>query len=209
MPITTIAIDIPGPALLSSLTENNTAGTRTQSSSPGPSTSSTPLDPFSSFSSRPSASSSNTPQPAAPSLFSSPQQQQQKQSNDPFASLSTLSKALPSPAAASSNQTPHVQQANDDDEWSFSSALPIEQAAPKPREHRTIVHSSSLKIDMVALRDLSPKSNAANAISMMFAFSNATAKPISELHFQLAVTKVRFLFPSFLAPNVREAFFFF
>ena len=43
---------------------------------------------------------------------------------------------------------------------------------------------------MVALRDLSPNSGAANAISMMFMFSNATSKPITELHFQVAVTKV-------------------
>ena len=31
----------------------------------------------------------------------------------------------------------------------------------------------------------------ASSISLLFAFSNNTAQPVSEIHFQLAVTKVR------------------
>ncbi|KAJ2897680.1 VHS domain-containing protein [Zalerion maritima] len=196
--------NIPGPALLSSLTESNTAKAKTPSPTPlaAPAASSnTPFDPFSAFSSRPSASSSTTPQPAAQSMFSSPTPAY----SDPFAALSSLSKptspqpsapaAQPPPAAAElagSTAGPRAQSAattnnNDDDEWSFSSALPPEAAAPaKPKEHRATVHSSTLKIDMVALRDLK---NAPNAISLMFAFSNTTSKRIDELHFQLAVTK--------------------
>jgi hypothetical protein len=87
----------------------------------------------------------------------------------------------PTPAAS---QTPAT--ANDDDEWSFSSALPPETTPQVPREHKALVSNTSLKVDMVANRtvDTDP------LLNLLFAFTNNTAQPISELHFQLAVTKV-------------------
>ncbi|SPQ24668.1 c20686a7-a84c-403d-83a5-f6f780e231a6 [Thermothielavioides terrestris] len=74
--------------------------------------------------------------------------------------------------------------ANDDDEWNFSSALPPE-TPQLPKEHKAVVNNTSLKIDMIANRtvDTDP------SISLLFAFTNNTAQPISELHFQLAVTR--------------------
>jgi ADP-ribosylation factor-binding protein GGA len=73
---------------------------------------------------------------------------------------------------------------NDDDDWNFSSALP--PAAPaKPKEHRATVSETTLRIELYASR----KPATANAISLGFAFSNNAASPMSELHFQLAVTK--------------------
>jgi ADP-ribosylation factor-binding protein GGA len=157
--------DIPGPALLSSMTEN--------SSAKGPiSYTASSSSPFASFTS-PSASQSVTPQPQQ-SAFQPPQP-----TADPFASLgqsSTLAKSAAPP--------PQPSVSNDDDEWSFSSALPPE--APKPKEHRAMVSSTDLRIDFQARRDA--KSN--SAMHLIFSFSNNTAQPISELHFQIAVTKV-------------------
>ncbi|KAL7790323.1 VHS domain-containing protein [Trichoderma ceciliae] len=162
--------NIPGPALLSSLTEGSTARGAGQNDTPPP------FSQFASFTSPP-ASQSATPQP------NYHHQQQQQQVSPPavsnaFASFSTSSPApnLPKPAAVS----------NDDDEWNFSSALPADQpAAAKPKEHRATASSTSLKTDFLAKRSTAVSS----AINIVFAFSNNTAQPINELHFQLAVTK--------------------
>jgi ADP-ribosylation factor-binding protein GGA len=104
-------------------------------------------------------------------------------SNDPFA-------ALASPQFASKPTTPKpavpVQAAsNDDDEWSFSSALPSETPS-LPKEHSAAVKEGELRIDMKAARS----THAPNAIALSFAFSNTTSQPIDQLHFELAVTKV-------------------
>lgn len=163
------SVDIPGPALLSSVTQGNSAKGQVPASTPSPA----PFSNFSSFTSAP-ASKSSTPQPAQRSAFSPPAQ---SSATDPFAALSSLS---PTPATS---QTPAT---NDDDEWSFSSALPSETTPQVPREHKALVSNTNLKVDMVANRtvDTDP------LLSLLFAFTNNTAQPISELHFQLAVTKV-------------------
>lgn len=169
--------DIPGPALLSSLTENSSSA-KAQSASPTPSQSQ-----FASFSSPP-GSQSMTPQPQGTqqSAFAPPQPV-----NDPFAALGAAMPARQSPAPAPAiSSPPQPSVSNDDDEWNFSSALPPE-APSKPKEHRATVSNSNLRIDMLAGR--SPAVGA-NAINMLFAFTNNTASPLSELHFQLAVTKV-------------------
>lgn len=80
-----------------------------------------------------------------------------------------------------------VQQSNDDDEWNFASALPTETPT-LPREHKALVSNNSLKIDLLANRT----TGTSNSINLLFAFSNNTAQPISEVHFQLAVTKVQY-----------------
>lgn len=136
---------------------------------------------FASFTS-PSASQSGTPQPPGMSAFKPPQQQVSS-STDPFA-------ALGSPVFSSKPATPAPQPAaaapaaNDDDEWSFSSALP-QEAPSQPKEHKATVSDSTVKIEMIAGR-----SGSGNALNLSFAFSNNSAQPISELHYQLAVTKV-------------------
>ncbi|KAK4143105.1 VHS domain-containing protein [Dichotomopilus funicola] len=166
--------NIPGPALLSSVTQDNSAkGQLPASTSPAP---------FSAFASGPSApgSKSATPQPPQRSPFSPPSTRTPV-SSDPFAGLASLSPTPPTPA-----QPPAPTVSNDDDEWSFSSALPPEAAAPQaPREHKAVVSNTTLKLDMVANRTV----NTDPAISLLFAFSNNSAQPVSELHFQLAVTK--------------------
>jgi hypothetical protein len=156
------------------LTENSTAKT----ASPAPSQSG-----FPSFGSAP-GSQSITPQPQfqtpSQSAFSPP-----PPSNDPFAFLSGSKSPAqqPSPAPA---PAPVATASNDDDEWNFASALPPE-APSKPKEHRGTVSNTNVRIEFIAART----AQASNALNMKFAFSNNTPLPVSELHFQLAVTKVR------------------
>ncbi|KAF3763783.1 VHS-domain-containing protein [Cryphonectria parasitica EP155] len=160
--------NIPGPALLSSMTQDNSAKGSLSSSSTPP-----PFSAFSAFNSGPSTSKNNTPQPPnyQQSAFSSPA----APAVDPFAALAANKPPPPQPATA---------QANDDDEWNFSSALPAETTS-LPKEHRVAVSNSNLKIDLLANRT----TGTSNSINLLFAFSNNTAQPISEVHFQLAVTK--------------------
>ncbi|KAL7951225.1 VHS domain-containing protein [Trichoderma barbatum] len=154
--------NIPGPALLSSLTQGSTARGAGQNDTPPP------FSQFASFTSPP-ASQSATPQP------NYHQQAPPPAVSNAFASFSTGSPA-PKPAAVS----------NDDDEWNFSSALPAEQPVPaKPKEHKGTAGNSSLRTDFLAKRSTA----VSNSINIVFAFSNNTAQPINELHFQLAVTK--------------------
>ncbi|KAI2634436.1 ADP-ribosylation factor-binding protein GGA2 [Xylaria nigripes] len=168
--------NIPGPALLSSLTENSTAKRTAPVSTPSPSSS------YSGFASKPSvisAPQSTTPHlPAAQySAFSRPISQK---TSDPFAALSSSQfsskSSAPQPPAAPS-------ASNDDDEWSFSSALPPE--ASTPRDHQAIVSNTVLRIVMKAVR----LPHAPNALSLLFSFSNTSPQQIGDLHFQLAVTK--------------------
>lgn len=174
--------NIPGPALLSSITQNNSAKTNLSSStSPAPGS----LSNFSSFGSAP-PSKSGTPQPSLRSTFSPPPQQQQQSSNDPFAALASISSssskpATPAPAAPA--PAPAVQS-NEDDEWNFSSALPPEVPS-QPKEQKAVISNTSIKIELIANRT----SDADPAINLLALFSNNTAQPITELHFQLAVTK--------------------
>lgn len=162
------APDIPGPALLSSLTQGNRAQAPVPASTPSPA----PFSNFSSFTSAP-ASQSATPQPQR-SAFSPP-----THSSDPFAALASLSPKPATPVQAAA-------AAHDDDEWSFSSALPPEAAPQLPREHKAVVSNTSLKVDMIANRNTSKDA----FLCLLFAFTNNTAQQVSELHFQLAVTKV-------------------
>lgn len=163
-------LDIPGPALLSSVTQNNRA------KAPSPA--------FSSFTSPPSASSSVMPQPAQ-STFTPPPPQQQKPPTDPFASLIGVSPSTtPAPArspAQAQAPAPPPAASNDDDEWVFSSALPPEV----PQEYSSTICNTGLTITLNAARKHGP-----NALSLLFWFSNNTAQEFTELHYQLAAQKV-------------------
>lgn len=160
---------IPGPALLSSVTQNNHA--KAPSPSPG----------FSSFTS-PSASNSATPQPAQ-STFTPPQHPQPP--TDPFASLIGASSGsttpVPAPAPAPAQAPAPPAASSDDDEWAFSSALPAEV----PQEHSSVVCNTGLTINLQASRKLGP-----NAMALFFRFSNNTDQEFTELHYQLAAPKV-------------------
>ncbi|KAH7349601.1 VHS domain-containing protein [Plectosphaerella cucumerina] len=167
--------NIPGPALLSTMTEGNSAS--------GNLSSPPPFSQFASFTS-PAPSQSGTPQPPASSAFKAPQPAAAAAS-DPFAALGAASfTSQKSPPPTSSAFQAPAQTSNDDDEWSFSSALPAETPSV-PREHRAVVSNAGVKIELLANRTPANPS----PLTLTFAFSNNTAQPISELHYQLAVTK--------------------
>ncbi|KAK7943508.1 ADP-ribosylation factor-binding protein, partial [Apiospora aurea] len=173
--------NIPGQPLLSSMTQNSNATGAVNAPTPPSYTQ------FSGFTSPPAGSQSNTPQPQALSAFSQPP----PRAADPFAALTSpmfgSKPATPQPsamAAAPPPAAPAPAAANEDDEWSFSSALPPE-APSLPKDHSAVVKPGEVQIDMKAARSV----QSPNALALSFAFSNNTAQPISELHFQLAVTK--------------------
>ncbi|KAK2064089.1 VHS domain-containing protein [Colletotrichum caudatum] len=172
--------NIPGPALLSSVTENNSAkGTMSNIATPQAAS----FSQFASFTS-PMASQSGTPQPSGMSAFKPPQQQVPA-SNDPFAALGSpvFSSKPATPAQPPAATAPPAAATNDDDEWSFSSALPPE-APSQPKEHKATVSDSIVKIEMIAGR-----TGAGIAMNLSFAFSNKSTQPVTELHYQLAATK--------------------
>ncbi|KAK7976314.1 hypothetical protein PG989_014777 [Apiospora arundinis] len=169
--------NIPGQPLLSSMTQNSNATGAVNAPTP-PS-----FTQFSGFTSPPSGSQSNTPQPQGPSAFSQPPPQ--KATADPFAALTSpmfgSKPSTPQPTAMAAAPAPApAAAANEDDEWSFSSALPVET----PSSPKTMPPLSR-QIDMKAARSIQSQ----NALALSFAFSSNTAQPVSELHFQLAVTK--------------------
>lgn len=171
--------DVPGPALLSSMTEANSAkGPMSNSTTPQPPA----FSQFASFTS-PTASQSGTPQPPVMSAFKPPQQA--AATSDPFAALGSPSfPSKPSTPAPAPQPAPAAPAANDDDEWAFSSALPPDQPS-LPKEHRATISESTVKIEMMAGR-VGP----GNSLNFSFAFSNSSAQPVTELHFQLAATRV-------------------
>lgn len=178
----TLAADIPGQPLLSSMTQNSNATGAANAPTPPSYTQ------FSGFTSPPSGSQASTPQPQGPSAFSQPPSQK---ASDPFAALASpmfgSKPATPQPLAMAAAPAPPAPAtaANEDDEWSFSSALPVETPS-LPKDHAAVVKTGEVQIDMKAARSV----QSANALALSFAFSSNTAQPVSELHFQLAVTKV-------------------
>ncbi|POR34882.1 ADP-ribosylation factor-binding protein GGA2 [Tolypocladium paradoxum] len=164
--------NIPGPALLSSMTQDSSARGAAPSQTPT-------FSQFASFTtpmaSQPTTPLPTTPQPAA---HQQPQPPALQPASDPFAVL----------GASNTPPPPKPTVSNEDDEWNFSSSLPSESLPPeaptRPREHRSTVSDTNLRTELVAKRV-----GANNSINIVFAFTNNTAQPISELHFQLAVTK--------------------
>jgi ADP-ribosylation factor-binding protein GGA len=145
--------------------------------------------------------------PTSKSVTPSPQQQQQAQKKpDPFAALSNSNsrsgspfqfqssrspQSAPAPAQASSSfdllggsipaaaPAPANNTANNDDEWTFSSALPD---APQ-----------DLTITNSAIRTIFGVTRPNNTeLIVSSRISNNTTQPIEDLTFQLAVTKVCF-----------------
>lgn len=166
-------------------------------------------DPFAALGGSQTPSKPATPVPSIFTQQHQPQQQQQQHKADPFASLNSPARQ-PSPfqfqqsLKATASPAPPAQQqsassllggqsngaaAAADDEWTFSSALP-------DQTNSLTVTNSTIK----TVFQVSRPSNADNYITIESAISNNTALPITDLTFQLAVTKVRFLTPSLLVP---------
>ena len=126
-------------------------------------------DPFAALMSSTARSSSpfHQPKPATPK---------------PSAPSSTLlDLAQPQASAAAPQQAAASNGVSADDEWTFASSLP---ETTMPQQNKIQVHSSHLKIHFLAKR-----APTQNAIQLQAQFSNEVAQPISEVHFQVAVSK--------------------
>lgn len=159
-----------------------------------------------------SLNSSQPSQPIPPTSTPSPAISQQPTATppptDPFASLVSGSSRKasplaagqpPAPAPASSSlldlagsnpppgkSTATTSKAAEDDEWDFTSSLP--QSSALPTTNRVQVLDSSLRIEFVARRNAS---GGQQQIQVVALFTNTTNQPLNELHFQVAVEKVR------------------
>jgi ADP-ribosylation factor-binding protein GGA len=151
---------------------------------------------------------SSKPSTPVPPAFNQFQQPQQPKKSDPFAALATpprqaspfqfqqaTSKSPPPPSQSSgggidllgmgnapptTQQRPSSSQANNDDEWTFSSALP-----DQPTD--IVVTDSAVKTIFSVSR------SGDQEITIQSRISNSTSNQISDLTFQLAVTKVSVL----------------
>lgn len=100
--------------------------------------------------------------------------------------ISSLSISPAQGTSATVNKTQEqTKAAPADDEWTFASALP--EPAPQP-SNKIEVLNSPVKIDFV-----SERKGAEPVIHVVAFFSNTTNLPISELHFQVAIEKVRLI----------------
>lgn len=156
-------------------------------------------DILSSLSSSRPASQVSTPVPG----FSQPSQPLPQQATtaaappattDPFASLVSGSSRGPSPFSPSPSQGPPSANPGrtgdrpaeaEEDEWDFTSSLP--ESGALPSTNKVAVLDSSLRIEFVVRRH----PNQARQIHIVGMFSNRTSQPLQELHFQVAVEKVR------------------
>lgn len=199
---------VPGPALISSTTLQNNAQVPAPISSPAPA--SGPAKPnylaFSAF-----ESSHPIPQvPSQPFMFQqqqAPPEPPQKQAtpqptqqapSDPFAALASplLHGAHHNPALSTSSSMFDFSQpastapaqptapAADDDDWAFSSALPESQGLTT--SNYITVSDTSVNVVLHASR----RSPSDPVIVLNVSFSSKVVQPITELTFQMAVTKV-------------------
>ncbi|KAL3426404.1 VHS domain-containing protein [Phlyctema vagabunda] len=189
--------NMPGPALLSSTSDQSTAAASVPATS-SPALVKPDYTSFSAFGSSQLLSQPATPQP---SLF---QQQQQSvptpkpqaaqvPASDPFAALTSPIRhstpqqsasmfdfavhQAPTPAPAKAPATTN----DDDDEWAFSSALP----EGLPASNQLTVNDSHVLIALHATREAQTPA----IITMTVKFTSKTPQPISDLTFQVAVTK--------------------
>lgn len=182
--------NVPGPALLSSIMQQSSAKSpiptttkQSQSGLPPPN-----YDAFAAFNTPPQ---SRTPQP---SLLQQKQQQQQtprQTTSDPFSILNAPGKVVPNPLynpASKQKQTTNITKSSNgpssvEDDWNFSSALPDEI----PSKSMITVSQKEIGIAFQVSRRAIPEAT----IDVLARFSNRSSNPVTELTFQVAVTKVR------------------
>lgn len=181
-------LGIPGPPLLSTTVQTNTAGQQQQitpSASPAPhlvqQTRSIGFPDYSSAlhnSAIPAAQQSGL----LPTLSSPPPQQYR------------------APAPQQSNGSSFN---NDDDEWAFTSALPpgSDAAPPPPARNELVILNSNLHILLEVNR---PVTMPDGPILVKAKFSNNNGQPIQDLTFQMAVTRVSVFFVARGSPIISD-----
>ncbi|KAL8972857.1 MAG: hypothetical protein Q9197_002587 [Variospora fuerteventurae] len=192
------ALDVPGPSLLSSSTEQSSAKPPTPASTPQIQQLPTPhkpnYDPFASLTGSHPASRSTTPGPSNPKPSA-------MSSSDPFAALSSKPPQQPSTVSSPSmfdfaslkspaSTTPQPSQQSNgaststDDDWTFTSALPADNSS-LPATNEVTVSTTAVSILFRTSRSDKPGS----PISISASYSNNTPSLITEYTFQVAVTK--------------------
>lgn len=215
-----MALDVPGPLLLSSSTEHNSARAPTPNNTPQPSRN--PIaakpnyDPFASLTSSYPTSRSSTPSIQQPQNSSS-----LPNSSDPFSILASppLRQASPFSNPQQSNlpvsvppgsifdfsrssqslkpPTPQPNSSQDsngpsvDEDWDFTSALPEENSI-LPSSNHLVVSNTAIAISF----QLSRPKNSDSEIAILVHISNNTSDLITEYAFHVAVSKVDFHHPS-------------
>ncbi|KAI9860322.1 MAG: hypothetical protein M1813_006211 [Trichoglossum hirsutum] len=205
--------NLPGPPLLSSTLQHSSAKPPTPSISPTPQASVRSSQPqevkpdYSAFPSLPSSrppSSRGTPaasqfqqQSAQTQLtaaafppFTSPAQRQ----TSPFQFSQRHPRSSTTPSSLLDlTQQPQPQTITnaDAEEWTFASSLPVAENTP-PSANEITVTNSSVNVLLEVTRP--PSSEA--TILVLARFTNNTSQPISDLTFQVAVTRV-LSFPTF------------
>lgn len=122
--------------------------------------------------------------PRGPSPFkpNTPQAQRQVAASSTLLDLAGSGSSQPSSGTAICRV---AQPTGDDDEWNFASSLPDGNALPSTNQVQVL--NTSLRVDFTARR----VANSPRQIHIVASFSNATTQPLSELHFQVAIEKVR------------------
>ncbi|MDI1484939.1 MAG: ARF-binding protein [Ramalina farinacea] len=202
--------NVPGPSLLSSSTQENSAAAAppqaTPQRPPAPTLSKPNYDPFASLSSSSHPPSGSTtpanasflqsqqraPPPSQPSPdpFASPSFRQpsplpqQNGPSQPSVSSSLFDFASPAPQTAQPPSQPNqtTNGAATDEDWDFASALPDDGLPPS---NQLVVSNTSVNITFKASRI----GQSSDAVSLMAQFSNNTPTLITEYTFQVAVTK--------------------
>jgi ADP-ribosylation factor-binding protein GGA len=187
----------PGPAFPPSVGQYSAAAPIPSRSPAPPNVPSKPdYSAFTGFTTPQSISQTSTPPPPS---YAKPSAQAPVAS-DPFAALAAIGRSS-SPAQRST--TPSMfdfakpvpapappAPANDDDEWAFESALPESTGLPSSRD--ISLTDSTINILLHAIR----ASPSESSIKLSVEISNKLPQIVTELTFQVAVTKVRLL------PNV-------
>ena len=159
-------LGIPGPPLLSSTVEANTAGQQriTPSTSPIPQVVRQP--------------------PVVPNYF----QNLATPSTQPMTTGGFVSPPIQQTPLPPVQQNNGGNANNEDDDWAFTSSLPPEQSAPPPvSQNELMILNSNLHILLDIHR---PATMPDGPILVKAKFSNNASQPIQDLTFQMAVTKV-------------------
>lgn len=209
--------DVPGPSLLSSSTQQNSARSPTPNISPQPQQGTTAkkpnYDPFASLTNSKPSSRSTTP---AQSLLQSQQAIRPSQpSSDPFAILSSPSPRQPSPflnaqqsqppaSSSSASLFDFASPGHPSAPYHPSSSMPQQSngasadddwtfSSSLPDDSSNLPTSNRLIISTTTITislELSRPPNNTSVVAILAQFSNNSASTITEYTFQVAVTKV-------------------
>jgi ADP-ribosylation factor-binding protein GGA len=183
--------DVPGPSLISTTTQPdpNQPNSIPQASPDITGPDRPKHDAFSSLAGSGPPSKSTTPRPlgkpskpvaADPfSILANPVRKQQSVTQQ---AVSMFDFAPPKQAMQSLAAVP-ANGAVPEDDWNFSSALPEEA---QPSSNTIVVADKEIKI----MFDVSRRDNVADVVDILAKFSNKSSSTITDLTFQIAVTKV-------------------